>query len=78
MYGNVTRNAVLAFLIQIAMHIIISSTNQLRCSLLYYKVSSLVLSDNWFGKVCPLLVYTVLSTQNVQILLCLHSAMPYK
>ena len=42
------------------------------------KVLLLILSEAGFARFYPLPVHTLLSTQNGQFLLCLHSGTPYE
>ena len=72
LYGNLTRDAVLAFLIQIC--ILVQQTNWGA----YYssKVSLSVLSKTDLAGVLPVAVPTLVSTQNGRLLLRLRSATP--
>ena len=72
LYGNLTHDVVLAFLCQMC----VSSTNQLRY-LLFYQVIVACFSEAGLAHFDPLLLYTLLATQNARLLLRLRSTTPY-
>ena len=72
MYGNLTRDAVLAFLIEICT--LVQQAN--RGAYYSSKVSLPVLSESDLAGVFPVAVPTLVSTQNGRLLLRLRSATP--